>query len=57
MGCYFKLLFVIITIMYEGVHVAGECEAVVTALDTQEITWFSELYTREEKGEKSQNLF
>lgn len=25
MGCYFKLLFVIITIMYEGVHVGGGC--------------------------------
>lgn len=25
MGCYFKLLFVIITIMYEGAHVGGGC--------------------------------
>lgn len=32
-------------------------EAVVRALDGKEITWFSELYPREEKREKSQNLF
>lgn len=35
----------------------GRVEAVVTALDGKEITWFSELYIREQKGEKSQNLF
>lgn len=35
----------------------GGVEAVVTALDGKEIICFSELYTGEEKGEKSQNLF
>lgn len=49
MGCCYKLLFGIITSMFEGAHVGGDVEGAVTALHGKEIAWFSELHPREQK--------